>query len=134
MAKLYMHERRMLNRSSTAHVQELSHVFKCTLNGERSEDSVRGGNTPENKVRNERIESDFHLTSFPGCTAVSYEPGGKTEAFYTGGDVHFTADGVHVLTTCGSAVKVLTVDTGRVERSIEEVSSLPGMCSHVTIT
>lgn len=48
--------------------------------------------------------------------------------------MHFTADGVHVLTTCGSAVKVLRVDTGRVERSIEEVSSLPGMCSHVTIT
>lgn len=47
--------------------------------------------------------------------------GEKIEAFYTGGGVRFTKDGRHVLTTCSSAVKVLSVDTGMVERTIEEV-------------
>lgn len=51
----------------------------------------------------------------------SYELGEKTEAFYTGGGVQFSSDGRHVLTTCGSAVKVLSVDTGLVEKTIEEV-------------
>ena len=54
----------------------------------------------------------------------SYELGEKVEAFYTGGGVQFSNDGRHVLTTCGSTVKVLSVDTGMVEKSIEEVSQL----------
>ena len=58
--------------------------------------------------------------------AVSYELGEKNEAFYTGGNVHFTSDGQRVLTACGSAVKVLRVDTGRVEKTIEEVSFVLG--------
>ena len=53
---------------------------------------------------------------------LSYELSRKNEAYYTGGHVQFTSDGRHVVTTCGSAVKVLTVDTGTVEKKIEEVS------------
>ena len=51
----------------------------------------------------------------------SYKLGEKAEAFYTGGVVQFTNNGRHILTTCGSAVKVLSVDTGLVAKSIEEV-------------
>ena len=54
-------------------------------------------------------------------SGFSYELNEKTEAFYTGGAIQLSGDGRYVLTTCGSAVKVLSVDTGRVEKTIEEV-------------
>ena len=62
--------------------------------------------------------------------SASYELKEKSEAFYTGGDVQFTSDGLRVLAACASAVKVLRADTGRVEKSIEEASRvvLLGMC------
>ena len=53
---------------------------------------------------------------------VSYQLNWKNEAYYTGGHLQFTSDGQHIVTTCGSAVKVLKVNTGAVERKIEEVS------------
>ena len=53
---------------------------------------------------------------------LSYELEGKSEPFYTGGDVQFSSDGQYVLTTCGSGVKILCVATGRVEKTVEEVS------------
>ena len=52
---------------------------------------------------------------------VSYQLSWKNEAYYTGGHVQFTSDGRQILTSCGSAVKVLKVDTGTVEEKIEEV-------------
>ena len=44
---------------------------------------------------------------------VSYQLSWKNEAYYTGGRL--------TNTSCGSAVKVLKVDTGTVEKKIEEV-------------
>lgn len=64
----------------------------------------------------------------------SYDLGEKTEAFYTGGVVQLSHDGHHLLTTCGSAVKVLSVDTGLVEKTIEEVIEVVEHRYHVTIT
>lgn len=44
------------------------------------------------------------------------------EPFYTGGVVQCSEDAQHMFCACGSAVKVVQVETGRVEHSIEEVS------------
>ncbi len=57
-------------------------------------------------------------------SSFSYELGEKCEAFYTGGGVQFSKDGRLLLTTCSSAVKVLSVDTGLVEKTIEEVGQV----------
>lgn len=59
-------------------------------------------------------------TSVPMC--YSFEVGDCLEPFYTGGVVQCSEDGQHMFCTCGSAVKVVQVETGRVEHSIEEVS------------
>lgn len=52
----------------------------------------------------------------------SFEVGDCLEPFYSGGVVQCSEDGQHMFCTCGSAVKVVQVETGRVEHSIEEVS------------
>lgn len=51
----------------------------------------------------------------------SFEVGECQEAFYTGGQVQCSEDGQHMFCTCGSAVKVVQVETGGVEQTIEEV-------------
>lgn len=38
--------------------------------------------------------------------------------------MHFSADGGHVFTVCGGAVKVVSIEGGVVEHSVEEVNSL----------
>lgn len=51
----------------------------------------------------------------------SFEVGECQEVFYTGGQVQCSEDGQHMFCTCGSAVKVVQVETGGVEQTIEEV-------------
>ena len=51
----------------------------------------------------------------------SFEVGDCLEPFYTGGIVQCSEDGQHMFCTCGSAVKVVRVETGRLEHGIEEV-------------
>ena len=101
--------------------------YTCTLrsmvnNGQGGKDAVRGDSEAENEVTNvliSVIKCILHKI-FSVCV-YSFEVGDCLGPFYTGGVVQCAEDGQHMFCTCGSAVKVVQVETGRVEHSIEEV-------------
>ncbi|XP_065889853.1 transducin beta-like protein 3 isoform X3 [Dysidea avara] len=51
---------------------------------------------------------------------TKYELADKIETLYTGGKIDFTSDGEHVILTCGSSVKVIHRQTGRVTWHLNE--------------
>ena len=91
-------------------------------NGQGGKDAVRGDSEAENEVTNVLISVIKCILHKIFCVCVySFEVGDCLEPFYTGGVVQCSEDGQHMFCTCGSAVKVVQVETGRVEHSIEEV-------------
>lgn len=53
----------------------------------------------------------------------SYEADVKLEPFYTGGRVAVSEDGQYLFSSCGSAVKMVAMDTGQTILSVSEVRS-----------